>query len=267
MADFFSSRVPVHKEDAAAYRRLADTTEAAARIPFESEMARLRMIASLKRAAESRKGPVDQEKSLQYGIKLADAVGMNGGTPQMETLLENVAWLNSEPDSRNVYMQASLIPEHAAMHAYEALSGDKPLSERAARLGMAIPASLFPEVGYPLQPAYERLYKKSPVAGLAADFLLMPDVSTAASALRRAGGAAGRVGSAMMYGRGVPTHLIDANGEIIRRLKNSPPASSMGGDLGDISDSVRQLIQKYPMQTGAAVSGGGLMYYGLSGDD
>lgn len=215
MADFFRTRVPLAAEDAEYYRRIADQSDLTAKIPFQSEMNRLRVIAAAKRGAERTNGPVDQEASLRFGMKFADDMGFPGGTPQMGTALENLAYMNSEPDSRNVFYQAALAPELALMNASEALSGEKPLAERAARLGAAIPAAFFPEVGYPVHQAYDRMYESNPVAGLLMDYVFMPDVGSTASGI-------GRASNRLRYGGGVPTHLMDASGNVIRQLRNSP---------------------------------------------
>lgn len=215
MPDFFRTRVPLAEDDAAYFRDVANQAEQTANIPFQSEMDRLRVIAAAKRAAERGAGPVDQEASLRFASKFAEDQGFTGGTPQMATGLKNLAWLSEEPESRNVFFQAALVPEQALMNAAEALSGEKTLADRAARLGMAVPAAFFPELGYPVQQSYDRMYESNPVAGLLMDFVGMPDVGSTAAALRGAT-------RAMRYGGGVPTHLIDKNGNVIRQLRNSP---------------------------------------------
>lgn len=215
MADWFQSRVPLRPEDAEYFRKAEGQMEDNARLPFQNEMARLGVIAQAKRMYEDQSGPVDQEASLRSAMKVADKIGAAGGTPQMENGLKFLAYMASQPESRNVYMQAALIPEHAIMHATEALSGDKPLSERASRLAMAIPAAVVPEVGYPIQPAYDRMYDRlGPAGGLVADYL-MPGLGEANSAMR--GGA-----RALRYGAGIPTHLTDMHGNVIRQLASTP---------------------------------------------
>jgi hypothetical protein len=218
MADWFRTRAPLPPQDAAYFRKNLDAAEQEASMPFQSEMARLGVIAQAKRAAERTNGPIDQDASLRFAMKFADDHGISGGTPQYSNALKGLAWLQEEPDSRNVFLQASLAPEQMLMHASEALSGDKTLSERGARLATAIPAAFFPEVGYPIQGAYDRMYDANPVAGALMDFVGMPDVGSSASAIRKLSGA-------VRYGGGVPTHLIDQQGNVIRRLRNSPPSS------------------------------------------
>lgn len=220
MADWFRSRVPLPPEDADYYRRQADAAEQAAALPFQSEMARLSLVADAKRAAERTRGPIDQEASLRFGMKFADEQGLSGGTPQLANALKGLAWLSDEPDSRNVYLQTAYIPEHALMHAAEALSGDKPLAERGARLAAAIPAAFFPELGYPIEKSYDRMYDANPVAATLMDFVGMPDVGSTASAIRKLSGSA-------MRGSGIPTHLVDQHGNVIRRLRNSQPAQQL----------------------------------------
>lgn len=218
MADYFRARVPLAEGDAEYFRQIADQAEQTANIPFQSEMNRLRVIAAAKRAAERGQGPVDQDASLRFGMKFADERGFAGGTPQMATGLKNLAWLSEEPDSRNVFVQAALVPEQALMNTAEALSGEKTLADRAARLGMAVPAAFFPELGYPVQQSYDRMYEANPVAGLLMDFVGMPDVGSTAAAMRRAT-------KTLRYGGGVPTHLIDKDGNVIRQLRSSQRVS------------------------------------------
>lgn len=220
MADWFKSRAPLAKEDADYYRQIADETARAAGVPFQSEMARLGVVAAGKRVAERGGGPIDQERSLRSGMELADKLGATGGTPEMANGLRFLAHMYSEPDSRNVYAQATLAPEQALMHGIEALSGEKPLGERARRLALAIPSAFFPEVGYPIQPAYDRMYKRlGPVAGTAVDMFLMPNWPTPPT--QQMGRAAGAAVDSLRYGRGAPTYLIDEAGDTIRRLKSA----------------------------------------------
>lgn len=217
MAEWFKSRAPLAKDDAEDYRRIADETARAAEMPFNNEMVRLRVVAAGKRMAERGGGPVDQEQSLRSGMKLADDIGATGGTPEMANGLKFLAHMYSEPDSRNVYAQAALAPEHMLMHGIEALSGEKPLGERAQRLALAIPASFFPEIGYPLKPSYDRMYDRlGPVGGAVVDTFIMPNWPT--GHVSRAASAAG---NAVRYGRGAPTYLIDEAGDTIRRLRGS----------------------------------------------
>lgn len=223
MADFFNSRVPLHPEDAKYWRGLADDSDRNVSQLFDAEMARLKLIAAAKNSVESRTGPVDQEQSLRYGMQYADANGVNGSTPQAANLQKSIGYMYSEPDSRNVYMQAALAPEQAFMHAAEALSGDKSLAERGSRLAMAIPGALFPEVGYPIQPAYDRMYESvGPIGGALIDFALMPGPGEALDVGRAAARAGGAAVDLARFGRGVPTHLTDQYGNTIRQLRNSP---------------------------------------------
>lgn len=223
MADFFKSRVPLHPEDAKYWRDLADDSDLNASRLFDSEMARLKLIAAAKNSVESSTGPVDQEQSLRYGMRYADANGVEGATPQAANLQKSIGYMYSEPDSRNVYMQAVLAPEQAFMHAAEALSGDKPLAERGSRLAWAIPSAFFPEVGYPLQPAYDHMYESvGPIGGALIDFALMPGPGEALDVGRAAARAVGGASDLARFGRGVPTHLTDQYGNAIRQLRNSP---------------------------------------------
>jgi hypothetical protein len=222
MAEWFTTRVPLNPEDAAVNRKIQDNLEANANLPFQSEMARLGAIAQGKRYAERGGGPIDQEQTLRAGMKYADAIGAHGGTPEMENGLRFLASMASQPDSRNVYLQASLIPEHAIMHATEALSGEKSLAERGKRLAMAIPAAVVPGIGYPIGPAYDRMYESlGPVAGTAVDFML-PDLGNANTAMRGGAKAASGLMDTMRYGGGIPTSLIDNHGNLIRQLMSTP---------------------------------------------
>ena len=55
---------------------------------------------------------------------------------------------------------------------------------------------------------------------------------------------------------------------VMRNLKHAIPAARAAiGVADDAGDAIRRLVQKYPVPAGAAAGGGGLMYYGLSGDD
>jgi hypothetical protein len=218
MADLFRNRVPLNPEDAEHYRKIEAKAEENAALPFQNEMARLGFIGQAKRMYERGGGPVDQEASLRSAMKLADQAGATGGTPEMENGLKFLAYMSSQPDSRNVYMQAALMPEHAIMHATEALSGDKSLAERGKRLAMAIPAAAFPELGYPLQPAYDRMYERlGPIGGLAADYLMPGPGETLA----------GMGGMAKAADKGlrqfsIPTSLVDSQGNLIRELMSTP---------------------------------------------
>ncbi len=222
MPDWFTSRVPLNPEDAARYRQDYENAQDSA-AGLESSMRaqdlrRLALIAQGKRYAERqmrRDGPVDQERSMQFGAKLADEYGATGrstGMQALKGLADFSEWAASEPESRNVYHQALIIPEQAIMHASEALSGEKPLYERAKRLAMAVPASVVPSVGYPVQQAYDRMYDTNPVMALAVDFA-MPGLDAVPSV---------KVMDRMFYGPGAPTQLVDEAGEAIRRLRNSP---------------------------------------------
>jgi hypothetical protein len=151
-------------------------------------------------------------------MKLADQAGATGGTSEMANGLKFLAYMSSQPDSRNVYMQAALLPEQALMHATEALSGEKSLAERGQRLAMAIPAAAFPELGYPLQPAYDRMYERlGPIGGLAVDYL-MPGPGEALAGM---GGVAKAADKGLRQFR-IPTSLVDRNGQVIRQLMSTP---------------------------------------------
>jgi len=229
-------RVPLHPEDAEYHRNLRDQ---AARMAEDLESAmrrqdtdRLAVIAAAKYDAERamRRGmylgqqgrEVDQDASARYGMSVADAVGASGRSPKLQALAglaRGQEWLESEPDSRNVFMQAMLVPENVILNTAEALSegpDGKPRdsADMLSRLGWAIPAAVYPELGYPLQPARDRMYEDlGPIAGTAADFY-MPGLEV----LPKSRGAM----EALRYGRGAPTELIDSAGAAIRRLRNSP---------------------------------------------
>jgi hypothetical protein len=222
MPDWFSSRVPLNPEDAARYREdYEDSVDRASELESimrAQDLQRLAMIAEGKKYAERgmrRLGPVDQERSMQFGARAADEYGATGRSPGMEVLkglADFSAFAQSEPESRNVYHQALIIPEQAIMHASEALSGEKPLYERAQRLAMALPAAVVPSIGYPVQQAYDRMYDTNPVMATAVDYAL-PGLEVIPSA---------RGVERLFYGSGAPSHLVDEAGELIRRLRNSP---------------------------------------------
>lgn len=218
MADWFRTRVPLPKEDAEYNKGILNRAEANADAVFQQEMDRLGAVAWAKKQAERnlRGQPIDQEATYRTGAKFADKLGATGATPEYGNLMKNFAYMAEEPDSRNVFLQASLVPEHVLMHGVEALSGEKSLGERAARLGMAIPSAFFPELGYPIQPAYDHMYDKlGPVGGMLMDFVLMPDVGSTGMAAKRGV-------DRLRYGSGAVTELVDEAGETIRRLRNSP---------------------------------------------
>lgn len=219
MGEYFKSRVPLNPEDAArnrdTYHRLLNQED----LPFQAEMQRLGVIANAKNQLDAYRGPQDQETNLAAAMKFADKIGATGSTPHMQGLTQNLSYMASEPDSRNVYMQATLIPEQALMHGIEALSGDKPLMERGKRLAMAIPSAFFPEIGYPIQPAYDRMYKSlGPIAGAAVDLLAMPGPVETLSAGRGLLNAA----DAGLRAHRIPTSLVDQNGQVIRQLLSTP---------------------------------------------
>lgn len=218
MSEWFKSRAPLAPEDAARYRKIEDDMEANVSIPFQNEMARLGVIGQVKRQLERGGGPVDQEASLAGGVRYADKIGATGGTPEMQNGLKFLRYMASQPDSRNVYMQAMLMPEQAIMHATEALSGDKSLAERGQRLAMAIPAAAFPELGYPIQPAYDRMYERfGPIGGLAVDYL-MPGPGEALAGM---GGLAKATDKGLRQ-FSIPTALVDRQGQVIRQLMSTP---------------------------------------------
>jgi hypothetical protein len=222
MADWFQSRAPLNPEDAEYFRKIEAKAEENAAIPFQNEMARLGVVGQAKRMYERGGGPVDQEASLRSAVKLAGRAGATGGTPEMENGLKFLAYMASQPDSRNVYMQAAMIPEHAILHATEALSGEKSLAERGKRLAMAIPAAVIPELGYPIRPAYDHMYESlGPVGGTVVDHL-MPDLNNGYSAMRAAQKFGLGATGAMRYGGGIPTSLVDSNGQVIRQLMSTP---------------------------------------------
>jgi hypothetical protein len=224
MADWFSTRVPVHPNDARVYKkRHDDAVDASADIESamrSHDLLRLKLIAEGKNSAERamrRSGPVDQEAAARFGVKVADHYGASGrpaGLMAAKGLSDIAVYSTSKPESRNNWHQTVLIPEQVVMHASEALSGDKTLADRAARLLMAVPAAVYPDLGYPVEQAYDRMYDTNPVGAMLMDFA-MPGMEVAA-------GPASRAVSRMRYGAGAPTHLIDASGDVIRRLRNSP---------------------------------------------
>lgn len=218
MADWFRTRVPLNPADAEYNKGILNRAEANADAVFQQEMDRLGAVAWAKKQAERnlRGQPIDQEATYRTGAKFADKLGATGATPEYGNLMKNFVYMAEEPDSQNVFFQASLVPEHVLMHGVEALSGEKSLGERAARLGMAIPSAFFPELGYPIQPAYDRMYEKlGPVGGMLMDFVLMPDVGSTGMAAKRSV-------DRLRYGSGAVTELVDEAGETIRRLRNSP---------------------------------------------
>lgn len=218
MSDWFKTRVPLNPEDAEYNRGILNRAEANSNAVFQQEMDRLGAVAWAKKQAERnlRGQPIDQEATYRTGAKFADKLGAQGATPQYGNLMKNLVYMAEEPDSRNVFFQASLVPEQALMHGIEALSGEKSLGERASRLGMAIPAAFVPELGYPIQPAYDHMYDKlGPVGGMLMDFVLMPDVGSTGMAAKRGV-------DRLRYGSGAMTELVDDAGETIRRLRNSP---------------------------------------------
>jgi len=226
MPDWFSSRVPLNPEDARVNKeRYEDAVQAgldAESLMRAQDLRRLKLIAEGKRYAERdmrRAGPVDQDVAMRFGANIADHYGATGRSAlpmAVKGLSELSAYGESQPESRNVFHQAMIIPEQAIMHASEALSGDKSLSDRAARLLMAAPAAAMPDLGYPVNPAYERMYASNPIAALAVDYM-MPGLEVAAVP-------AIRLMDRARYGRGAATHLVDDAGNVIRRLRNSPPA-------------------------------------------
>ncbi len=233
----FRWRVPLQKDDAAYNSRVYEDAKATAS-DLESyqralDLERLAYVAAQKRQSERmmRRGmygglsgrEVDQEAAIRDGVRFADRYGATGrgiGTQYASGLANASAWAASEPESRSIFMQAMLAPEHALMHTMEAFSSDgdtpRPTSEVAGRLATAVPASFFPEVGYPIQPAYDRMYRElGPVKGAFVDFVAMPGLDAVGNPLMRGV-------DRMRYGSGARTDLVDQAGEAIRRLRNSP---------------------------------------------
>lgn len=226
MPDWFSSRVPLNSEDARVNKeRYEDAVQAgldAESLMRAQDLRRLKLIAEGKRYAERdmrRAGPVDQEVAMRFGANIADHYGATGRSAlpmAVKGLSELSAYGESQPESRNVFHQAMIIPEQAIMHASEALSGDKSLSDRAARLLMAAPAAAMPDLGYPVNQAYDRMYATNPIGAIAVD-LMTPGLENAYQPTKKLMGA-------IRHGDGSPTYLVDQAGEVIRRLRNSPPA-------------------------------------------
>ncbi len=233
----FRWRVPLHPDDAAYNRKVYEDARADVS-DIESaqrslDLHRLAHVAAGARHAERmmRQGQypglsgreVDQEMAARDGVRFADRSGAAGRSMQLGYLgglARAGEWASSEPESRHIGMQAMLVPEQALMHAMEALSSDgdvpRPTSETASRLAAAVPAAFFPEVGYPIQPAYDRLYRElGPIKGAFVDYAAMPGVDFI-------GRPALRGVERMRYGTGARTDLIDQAGDVIRRLRNSP---------------------------------------------
>jgi hypothetical protein len=83
---------------------------------------------------------------------------------------------------------------------------------------MAIPAAAFPELGYPLQPAYDRMYESlGPIGGLAADYL-MPGPGEVLAGM----GGVAKAADKGLRQFGIPTSLVDRNGQVIRQLMSTP---------------------------------------------
>lgn len=194
MADYFSFRVPLHPEDADYFRREYDTAdknlENAERTRRRLESMRLGEVAAHKRAYELAigRGPVDQEQSLRYGIgRTKDYAGHQNAADLGAGLARLDRWAKSKPESRNVFMQAMLAPEHAIMHTAGAFTDDP--GELPKRLAMAPVAAFFPDMGYPVQKTYDRMYDEiGPVAGAVVDYAVMPglgETGDAASSIRR----------------------------------------------------------------------------------
>lgn len=236
-----SWRVPLHPEDAAYHRGLYDQSRYAAEdiesAMRQQDMARLAVVGQFKKDAERamRLGvfpgqsgrEVDQDAAARYGANVADRAGATGRSAYLQALhgLSKVGeWSESTPESRNVFMQTMLIPEHAIMHTAEALSAGpdgepRSRSEVLSRLAWALPASVYPDLGYPIQPARDRMYEELGPAAIVADNV-MPGLGSF-SELK---GAA----NALRYGRGAPTYLVDPKGNAIRRLINSPRVLPLG---------------------------------------
>lgn len=187
----FKFRVPIHPEDAAQYRAAHDTAlqdlEDAERTRFQMESNRLADIAAYKRHADRMQGsgPVDQETSLRWANKMAPS-------PLQDLADANVAlrkfgaWSTSKPDTRNVFVQALMAPEHMVMHTAGALRTPGGLGrESLSRLAAAPVASFFPDMGYPLEPERDALYSRlHPAAAFLVDTALMPGPDEAGKAIR-----------------------------------------------------------------------------------
>ena len=196
MADYFSFRVPLHPEDADYFRKQYDTAdenlENAERTRRRLESMRLGEVAAHKRAYELAigRGPVDQEQSLRYGIgRTKDYAGYQNAADLGAGLARLDRWAKSKPESRNVFMQAMLAPEQAIMHTAGAFTEGQSDGERLNRLAMAPVAAFFPDMGYPVQKTYDRMYDEvGPVAGAVVDMAVMPglgEAGDAASSIRR----------------------------------------------------------------------------------
>lgn len=197
----FTFRVPVHPEDAAVYRQIHEQNlrkleeakqRQAERQKFYSEPERLGRIAAFKRHADRMQGsgPVDQEANIRWANKMNS--GMEGSP--LRSLAEAVdvplqqlnAWSSSEPDTRNVFVQALMAPEHMVMHTAGALRTPGGMSQESlSRLAAAPVASFFPDAGYPLEPEREAMYSRlDPVTGFLVDTALMPGPDEAGKAIR-----------------------------------------------------------------------------------
>jgi hypothetical protein len=162
----------------------------------------------------------DQERGFQHGTRVANrrgATGRTAGYQAAANVARLVEWASSEPRTRNAYLHAMLIPENTIYGAMEALATpetwERPREEVLGRLAMALPGAIWPEVGYPIQPARDRMYEElGPIFGTAADFA-MPGLEIIPKA-----------SNAARFGSGAPTFLEDKFGNAIRRLRNSPEA-------------------------------------------
>lgn len=205
-------RIPLHPGDADLFEKNLAAAEDDTALIKASELERLSALADWKRHFDRAQspGPVDAQESYRLAAKTV------GPSPSwMRGLSGAREWVNSTPRSRHPLLHGLLIPENAIFGAMEALSGDKPLTERASRLALAIPGAIYPPAGYPIEPARDRMYEDlGPIAGTAVDFML-PGPGEASAGLH----AAGR----FLRPPRIPTALVDEAGDVIRRLRPATP--------------------------------------------
>lgn len=212
-------RVPLHPDDAARYEQDHSDALSAQQAAFDREMQRLDAFAAAKNEYDTlqrrRLGPVDQEYSMRKAGEVMADLGMK---PEWGVGTDLRAWATSQPTTRAPLFHVMALPENLAYQAADALSGQKPIGEIAKRLALAAPGSLYPPAGYAVEPGRQGLYERSPVAGMAADFL-MPDPTLVGRAAKPAVRLMQAADDAWKTaGR---AQLIDDAGNVIRQLRVS----------------------------------------------
>ncbi len=219
-----SKRVQLHPEDAAKFaaehKAALDADDQRRSEMFAAEMLRLDHIA--KRKAEydrMQRGPRDQQLSYDLATEELGIPAQRRPEPSFDT------WATSQPETRSPLVHLISIPENFVYQSLDALSDQKPLPEIGDRLAKALPGAVFPEMGYPVEPGREHMYKElGPVGGLIAEFS-MPglDVAAGAKVLSSAGRRARNLYEAADAAwRGARrADLVDRNGDVIRRLRNT----------------------------------------------